>query len=192
MIELYKVVDYGRRILNDTLTQNFTSIHSNLMDTRIKDLANATQLMLRAGDGESRLQLKDQVRKGDTTAGPIQYIYEAADCRIFYTAQSWQDSQQVWIDAWDAFKDDTKCVEGSTKDKSSISGGFRPYGPGQVKDEDLPGGSRPSGTLSETQNVAKPTATGIAGKKSCGASMVVGKGLGYILSSLVIAAAISW
>ncbi|KAF2704849.1 hypothetical protein K504DRAFT_352354, partial [Pleomassaria siparia CBS 279.74] len=99
--------------------------------TKLAQIANATQLQMRAGDQHSRIQTQDKLRKGDTTATPLEFIYDAADCRIFYTAQSYVDSAAAYKQVWDAFTDDTKCVEGSTKHKSSINGGFVPFGPGE-------------------------------------------------------------
>ena len=72
---------------------------------------------------------------------PLQYIYEASDCKIFYTATTYADPDAAWKQAWDAFQDDSKCVEGSTGHASSISGGFKAYGAGELKAEDQPNGS---------------------------------------------------
>ncbi|PSN68882.1 hypothetical protein BS50DRAFT_609174 [Corynespora cassiicola Philippines] len=110
----------------------------------VEPTANASQVMLRAGNGQSRLQSQDQVRKGEKEGVPLQFIYEAADCKVFYTAESWVDPDAAWKQAWDAFADDSKCVEGSTKHASSISGGYKPYGPGALKAEDEPEGEEGS------------------------------------------------
>jgi hypothetical protein len=107
-------------------------------DAAISAVANVPQILTRAGDGSSRLQSQDQIRKGDASATPLQYIYEAADCKIFYTADTYADPDAAWKQAWDAFQDDSKCVEGSTGHSSSISGGFKAYGPGELKAEDQP------------------------------------------------------
>jgi hypothetical protein len=124
--------------------------------SKLSDLANVSQLLLRAGDGSTRIQTQDQIRKGDTTATPLQYIYEAADCKIFYTLETYADPDAAWKQAWDAFQDDGKCVVGSTKHKSSISGGYKPFGPGKLKDSNLP---KPDGTAFAPGS-PKPTATG--------------------------------
>jgi hypothetical protein len=85
-----------------------------------------------------RLQSQDQVRKGDASATPLQYIYEASDCKIFYTADTYADPDATWKQAWDAFKDDSKCVDGSTGHASSISGGFKPFGAKGLEADDQP------------------------------------------------------
>jgi hypothetical protein len=107
-------------------------------DTTLSGIANVPQILKRVGDGSSRLQSQDQVRKGDKSATPLQYIYEASDCKIFYTAETYADPDAAWKQAWDAYKDDSKCVEGSTGHASSISGGFKAFGPGELKQEDQP------------------------------------------------------
>lgn len=68
--------------------------------------------------------LRDQIRKEDTT--PLQFKYEAADCRIWYTRANVYNMTQLWRDVnTAAFVDTSKCVEGSrgfsTKDNTSPS-----------------------------------------------------------------------
>jgi len=110
-------------------------------DPVLEGIANIPHIMTRAGDTSSRMQAQDQVRKGDATGTPLQYIYEASDCRLFYTPLTYADPEAAWKQAWDAFRDDAKCVEGSIKHRSSISGGFKPYGPGKLKVVDQPVGA---------------------------------------------------
>jgi hypothetical protein len=58
------------------------------------------------------VNLRDQIRKDDTT--PLQFKYEAADCRIYYTHANVYNITQLWRDvATAAFVDTSKCVEGS-------------------------------------------------------------------------------
>jgi hypothetical protein len=71
---------------------------------------------------------------------PLQYVYEAADCRIFYTSVSWRDPEAAWRQAWDAFGDRERCVEGSTRHRSSIRGGYRPFGSGELGAGEMIGG----------------------------------------------------
>lgn len=57
--------------------------------------------------------LRDQVRDNDTT--PLQFKYEAADCRIYYTMQNAFNETQLWLDAATAiWEDPSRCVAGST------------------------------------------------------------------------------
>ncbi|PLN86152.1 hypothetical protein BDW42DRAFT_182662 [Aspergillus taichungensis] len=92
------------------------------------------ELMTRVGDDYSTIQIQDQIRKGDSSQTPLQFIYEAADCRRLFTPKTLLDPKAMWIDTWAAFIDDDKCVPGSTGHKSSISGGYKPFGNGDVRD----------------------------------------------------------
>ncbi|KAI4675302.1 uncharacterized protein J4E84_010194 [Alternaria hordeiaustralica] len=59
------------------------------------------------------INLRDQVRPNDTE--PLQFKYEPADCRIFYTVANVFNYTRLWSDAVTAMFDDTsKCVAGST------------------------------------------------------------------------------
>ena len=148
VIPLITFPQYAGAILNISNPVGLSSVKSN--DATLSALANTPQIAVRVGDGSSRAQSQDQIRKGDKTATPLQFIYEASDCRIFYTADSYADPDLAWKQAWDAHSDDSKCVQGSTAHKSSISGGFKPFGAGELKAEDQPdapasgGGSKPS------------------------------------------------
>ena len=57
--------------------------------------------------------IRDQVREGDST--PLQFKYEAADRRIYYTLSNVYNMTQLWRDvAAAAWKDSSLCIEGST------------------------------------------------------------------------------
>ncbi|KAL6711648.1 hypothetical protein ACN47E_004582 [Coniothyrium glycines] len=59
------------------------------------------------------INLRDQMRPNETD--PLQFKYEAADCRIFYTLDNVYNMSRLWRDAVAAsFDDRTLCVEGST------------------------------------------------------------------------------
>ncbi|BAE66546.1 unnamed protein product [Aspergillus oryzae RIB40] len=103
-----------------------------LDDNSLTNLANPDVLLTRAGDSSSRIQVQDQIRKGDESGTPLQYIYEDADCRIFYTTKMLLEPESAWEAAWSAYTDDSKCVKDSAKKSSSISGGYKPFGPGDL------------------------------------------------------------
>lgn len=64
------------------------------------------------------VNLRDQIRPNDTV--PLQFKYEAADCRIFYTLDNVYNMSRLWRDAVSAsFDDNSLCVEGSTGYKNS-------------------------------------------------------------------------
>jgi hypothetical protein len=59
------------------------------------------------------VNLRDQIRRNDTM--PLQFAYEAADCRIFFTPKTVFNMQNLWQYAADAiWNDPNKCVQGST------------------------------------------------------------------------------
>ncbi|KAI1422379.1 hypothetical protein F5Y12DRAFT_624388 [Xylaria sp. FL1777] len=59
------------------------------------------------------VNLRDQVRKGETT--PLQFVYEAADCRIYYTPQTILNYTALWTFAANAIAANPPlCVAGST------------------------------------------------------------------------------
>jgi hypothetical protein len=61
----------------------------------------------------AQFNLRDQIRKDDTT--PLQFKYEAADCRIYYTLANVYNMTRLWHDvSTAAFQDSSLCVEGST------------------------------------------------------------------------------
>ena len=63
---------------------------------------------------EGKVNLRDQVRRGAETL-PLQFAYEAADCRIFYTPQTVYNQSNLWQYAADAiWTTPSKCVAGST------------------------------------------------------------------------------
>ncbi|KAF2795817.1 hypothetical protein K505DRAFT_301442 [Melanomma pulvis-pyrius CBS 109.77] len=57
--------------------------------------------------------IRDQIRKDEPT--PLQFKYEAADCRIYYTLANVYNFTRLWHDvAAAAFTDPSLCVDGST------------------------------------------------------------------------------
>ena len=66
------------------------------------------------------VNLRDQIRKDQVI--PLQFLYEAADCRIFYTPQTVYNYTALWQYAADAIWNDSgKCVTGSMG-YSSVNG----------------------------------------------------------------------
>ena len=59
------------------------------------------------------INLRDQIRKNQTV--PLQFVYEAADCRIFYTQKTWLDYASLWTYAANAiWNNPALCVPDST------------------------------------------------------------------------------
>ncbi|KAG9696194.1 hypothetical protein KCU95_g4457, partial [Aureobasidium melanogenum] len=93
------------------------------------DLISATQQALnRASPGgillvQASVNFRNNIRKGDESETPLQHIYEAADCRFFYTPEMYADQAAVWNQAYDSTWGSMVCVEGSTEHPSSVSEG---------------------------------------------------------------------
>lgn len=51
---------------------------------------------------------------------PLQFVYEAAECRLFYTFENYLQQQTVWQAAAKAMFGDFGCVDGSTGGKGSL------------------------------------------------------------------------
>ncbi|CAO2651399.1 Nn.00g039690.m01.CDS01 [Neocucurbitaria sp. VM-36] len=76
-----------------------------LLDTGYRDSGVYTTVL--------GVNLRDQIRGSDPV--PLQFKYEAADCRIFYTLGNVYNMSRLWRDAVSAaFDDRSLCVEGST------------------------------------------------------------------------------
>jgi hypothetical protein len=75
------------------------------------------------------VNLRDNLRQNDASQTPLEFIYEAADCRMFFTAGMVSDVTQVWKGVADRmFRNGTgagmgMCVQGSTGHETSVSGG---------------------------------------------------------------------
>ncbi|TIA28738.1 hypothetical protein D6C83_07401 [Aureobasidium pullulans] len=91
-------------------------------------IESTTQALSRAAAGSSlfiqaSLNFRNNIRQGDESETPLQHIYEAADCRFFYTAEMYVDQSAVWDKAYDATWGSMECVGGSTEHPSSVTGG---------------------------------------------------------------------
>ncbi|KAJ3577983.1 hypothetical protein NPX13_g2581 [Xylaria arbuscula] len=69
---------------------------------------------------------------------PLQFDYQASDCRLFYTAQNLVDPSSTWADAKAAIWGDQGCVKNSTGGRGSW--------------EDRAGNSASSNSTSDTEN----------------------------------------
>lgn len=84
--------------------------------------------------------LRDQVRANDTT--PLQFKYEAADCRIYYTMKNALNETQLWLDAAAAIWDDQSlCVAGSTGYTTRTNSTSAPKAPPQSTSSDVNSGA---------------------------------------------------
>ncbi|PVI01821.1 hypothetical protein DM02DRAFT_475658, partial [Periconia macrospinosa] len=81
-------------------------------DPAINTIINPSKVFKR---GTGRINWRNNMRLGDKSATPLEFIYEAADCRLWYTKEMYQDITHVWTRAAHAMWEDTSyCVPGST------------------------------------------------------------------------------
>lgn len=160
-------------------------------NTDLGRTAFATQLFKRSAYQGGRIaggvNLKDNLRQGDASKTPLEFIYEAADCRMFFTAAMVSDVTQVWKGVADRMfrtgggKGLAMCVEGSTMDKTSVMGG------GQFRGGDGKLNAAPAGAKNGTGSGSTPTQqfTGDAVGRSKGASFGLSM-LAVLLSAALI------
>jgi len=67
------------------------------------------------------VNLRDQIQREQQDV-PVQFVYDAANCRIFYTAKTWSDYSSLWTHAVNAISDPKLCVAGSTGYSSTGTG----------------------------------------------------------------------
>lgn len=76
-----------------------------------KDYYN--DLPFNRASGGPAVNTRDGVRYNDTSATPLQFMYEEADCRLYYTPEMTVDITSLWKAAADArWSDKGKCVSG--------------------------------------------------------------------------------
>ena len=59
----------------------------------------------------ARINSGNIIRKGDNTNTPTQYLYDAADCRLFWTAENLIDVTTIWTRAANYRWGNTTCVQ---------------------------------------------------------------------------------
>jgi hypothetical protein len=105
----------ARDYATDTLDANINFVQvllANQSSPEVTFLPNRTEA-LDVYVTFADINLRDQVRRNETI--PLQFAYEAADCRIFYTPQTVYNYTRLWQYAADAiWSKASLCVQGST------------------------------------------------------------------------------
>lgn len=83
------------------------------------NLKNMLQAVAR---GHGLVNFKNTIRRGDDLTTPLQFVYEAADCRLFYTPAMYKDGNNIYNAVYGAIWGDGRCLFGSTGHPSSESG----------------------------------------------------------------------
>jgi hypothetical protein len=125
----------------ETLVATFETIYNQTKDPSVLPLIPVP------GNGaiypiDLHVNLADQIRKDDKSQTPLQFIYEASDCRIWFTPEMLLDYTHLWQRAAEAlWSNSTYCVKNSTGQLSS--GNVTVTGP-------------PNSTLSGTASFSAP------------------------------------
>ncbi|KAK8189978.1 uncharacterized protein BKA78DRAFT_353463 [Phyllosticta capitalensis] len=98
-----------------------------LTSSGVDTLANLTQVFIRAaasvstGGLAAAINYRDNLRQGDTTQTPLQFVYEPAECRIFYTPQMIFDPTKSWEKVYDVMWGKGQCVKDSVTNGTADS-----------------------------------------------------------------------
>ena len=124
------------------------------------------------------MNAKNMVRKDSSV--PLQFIYEAADCRVFFTPDMLTNMSVLWSKAADAiWQDSTLCVDGSTNQTTAAP---------NVTSTDAPGsGTGTTGSsASGTSNAPATSST-----KSMAAGGAAAQGVLFVFVTLFTSAILS-
>ncbi|TVY83851.1 Peptidase S41 family protein [Lachnellula suecica] len=75
------------------------------------------------------INLRDTIPLGDTQGIPLQFVFEPADCRIFYTPETVFNPSALWEQAHDIAWKGGKCAWGGISSNISSSSNPRPVSP---------------------------------------------------------------
>lgn len=96
--------------------ENYGSLNTSFAQARNRSITDGAPKPT-----PGRFNLRNNIRYGDKTVTPLQFVYEAADCRLFYTIESTRSHEAAWNAAYAATWGDGHCVAGSTGHPSRIA-----------------------------------------------------------------------
>ncbi|KIW97010.1 uncharacterized protein Z519_02401 [Cladophialophora bantiana CBS 173.52] len=141
----------------------FTGRNQKANLTALKDLADyGNTLLLRDTQGLVQVNFQNAIAQYDQSQTPLQFVYEATDCRLWYQVAHARNISALWQTVADqAFglngqERFSLCVPESTNHPSSLSGNQTLYQGGQIAnvtghnpgDEDVPSNSQRNGSAS--------------------------------------------
>ncbi|PPJ55114.1 hypothetical protein CBER1_01536 [Cercospora berteroae] len=65
------------------------------------------------------INFRNTIREGDSSVTPLQYVYDAASCKIFYTAPMYGSQELLWERVYEVAWENGNCVAGSTNHPSA-------------------------------------------------------------------------
>lgn len=162
-----QLLGFAERTLNTALALDGAAVVNKLNQTAVGKISNAIQIYLRSTPSSTEyiagsVNALNNQRMNDSTETPLEFQYEAADCRLFYTTATYRDPVNLWKAVWDAKWANGKCVPGSTGHKTAIG----------VLENKSSFGSK-SGDAQQTSANGKPIESTSAASLSLGVSSVV-------------------
>jgi hypothetical protein len=163
-----------------------TSMQRYFAETFSSSMIKSTvQALNRAAPGgefgvQASVNFRNNFRQGDSTNTPLQFVYEAADCRFFYTAEMYIQQELVWSKAYNAIWGNGDCVADSTGHPSAA------FGTGYIEAA-APANSESDDTIFPSKNLGKavkPSATENWGPNPTGGAAGLTVSMGMILLGL--------
>lgn len=113
VLKMSQLVEFVQKGKERSSTEAFEAYWST---DEAPNLENMSQAIVR---GQGIVNFKNTIRRGDDLTTPLQFVYEAADCRLFYTPNMYKDASNIYTAVYEVFWGDGKCVPGSTGHPSS-------------------------------------------------------------------------
>lgn len=83
------------------------------------DPSNYEIPFIRGVSNSGQVNVRDGIRQGDESQTPLQFVYEPADCRLWYTAEMTVDVTAMWEKTVDVAWGSDTCVHGSISGKNA-------------------------------------------------------------------------
>lgn len=117
--EMSDFVDLAEEIFTQATAEE-TELLQPFIDAGALPAAKQAIMRLQPDMTAGHVNFKNLYRQDDDTFTPLHFVYEAADCRFFYTADMIFDQQLVWQKVFDVRWGSGTCVPGSTGHPSSV------------------------------------------------------------------------
>lgn len=187
MIGIWQLIGFAYQAASSSLQTTFVqTFGQSVIDDALHALNRAAPST--SNVAQATFNFRNNFREGDSTNTPLQFVYEAADWRFFYTAEMYADQSLVWARAYDIVWGSGDAVADSTGEASA---GF---GTGYVLDS-APAGKKVDDTIFPSANLGKavkPSATQAFGAKPTGnAAGAVRVSAGVVVGGLVVAAGLA-
>ena len=102
LLKFDSIVQHIAKLRITSILHGAEAAQQLLQKTAVGNLLNTSQIYIRSayfsGDGRSNgaVNSLDNLSRGDPTATPLEFVYEAADCRLFYTRESFFSPIPLW------------------------------------------------------------------------------------------------